>query len=241
MDKLKTWGFFFVGRPSVSCERINSMAAKLIDDDDVYYKIMTSSISDEDNHHDTQFYDYMGDPAGDVGSDDIVLTACKVVRWFKPITLVRQHEQRFCGPDALLNGTDEKFVLQLGEVVTKFYLTDKAKLSDLVSDFNRSKIGYRWSKIDTGRHTSFECIFDSIINIKTSILVVAYMHNRDSNHCINIDCSQKTILDTDKRNPNPFFFSNKQEFISILCSYFSIDCCRVPNVMCVYEGITHKK
>ena len=168
----------------------------------------------------------------------LVLTASKVTRWFKPITLVRQHEQQFCGPDALLNGTDEKYVVQLGKLVDKFYLTDKAKLSDLVTVFNRSQIGYKWSKISTGRLTSFECIFDTIINIKTSVLVVAYMHNRDSNHCINIDCSLKTILDTDIRNPIPFFFANTQEFISILSSFFSIDCCHVSNVMSVYEGIT---
>ena len=86
-------------------------------------------------------------------------------------------------------------------------------------------------KINIGCHTSFECIFDSIIDVRSGILVVAYMHNRDSNHCINIDCSLKTILDTDTRNPTPFCFANKQEFISILCSYFKINIGRLISLI----------
>jgi len=234
-------GVFFFGRPAVSCERINSIAAKLIDDDVVYFKIMTLSISDNNDHHLHHFYDYMGEPAEDVGSDEIILTASKVVRWFKPITLVRQHEQRFCGPNALLNGADEKYVLQLGEVVTKFYLTDKAKLSDLVRDFNMNCREFKWMKVKTGsQYTTFDYIFDAIIDLNTSILVVAYMHNRDSNHCITIDCSLNTILDTDSKHPYPFHFDNKEDYMSMLHSYFSIDI-HVSNVMCVYEGTTYNK
>ena len=47
------------------------------------------------------------------------------------------------------------------------------------------------------------------------MLVIAYHYIRGSNHCINIDCSTRTILDSDA-HPLPFMFATFEDFVEIL-------------------------
>ena len=52
--------------------------------------------------------------------------------------------------------------------------------------------------------------------------MIAYRYNRDSNHCINIDCSMSSILDTDMQHPLPYKFVTYEEYVTALTSHFNI-------------------
>jgi hypothetical protein len=53
------------------------------------------------------------------------------------------------------------------------------------------------------------------------MLLVAYHYSRESNHCINIDCSTSTILDSDNSHPHPFMFASFEEFNETLKLHFN--------------------
>ena len=66
------------------------------------------------------------------------------------------------------------------------------------------------------------------------MLVIAYHYIRGSNHCINIDCSTRTILDSDNSHPLPFMFATFEDFVEILKDTFNT---QIENyvVFAVYE------
>ena len=53
------------------------------------------------------------------------------------------------------------------------------------------------------------------------MLLVAYHYSTESNHCINIDCSTSTILDSDNSHPLPFVFTSFEEFNETLKLHFN--------------------
>ena len=65
-----------------------------------------------------------------------------------------------------------------------------------------------------------KCMYDSFIFRKEKMLLVAYHYIRGSNHCINNDCSTRTILDSDNTHPLPFMFTTFEDFEEILKVHF---------------------
>ena len=71
---------------------------------------------------------------------------------------------------------------------------------------------------------SFHQLYDSIIFAKeqNKMLLVVYRYGIGANHCINIDTSTNTILDTDNNHPLPFSFVTYEEYMSTLALHFNI-------------------
>ena len=67
------------------------------------------------------------------------------------------------------------------------------------------------------------------------MLIIAYRYSRESNHCINIDCSMGSILDTDMHHPLPFKFVTYEEYVISLTSHFNISYIESCVVSGVYE------
>ena len=93
----------------------------------------------------------------------------------------------------------------------------KNDLMKCVHIINSSNIGYKWVKMPyPTKLFSFKQVYDSFIFRKEKMLLVAYHYIRGSNHCINIDCSTRTILDSDNTHPLPFMFTTFEDFEEIL-------------------------
>ena len=78
-------------------------------------------------------------------------------------------------------------------------------------------------------------MYDSFILAKDTMLLIAYNHSRVCNHCINIDGSTNTILDSADTNPLPFLFVTCEDFKRILTSHFNISHIDDMVVFGVYE------
>ena len=95
-----------------------------------------------------------------------------------------------------------------------------------------------WEKIGKpGVSLSFHQLYDSYIQgeDKNKMLLVAYRYGKDTNHCINIDTSTNTILDTDNNHPLPFSFVTYEEYMSTLALHFNIANIESYLVISVYE------
>ena len=67
------------------------------------------------------------------------------------------------------------------------------------------------------------------------MLIIAYAYSRESNHCINIDCSMSSILDSDIHHPLPFVFVTNEEYVTALTLHFNISTIERCVVSSVYE------
>ena len=98
----------------------------------------------------------------------------------------------------------------------------KDDLMKCVHIINSSSIGYKWVKMPyPTKLFSFNQVYDSFIFEKENMLLVAYHYIRGSNHCINIDCSTSTILDSDNSHPLPFMFVTFEDFARTLKLHFN--------------------
>ena len=224
------WKFCFAANLIIQ-DRSNSMAASLINDDDVYNTVLDTCLK---GGKEKVYYDFSGNiyDVANVGSVDNTMCT-KVIRWFKPE--IRQHRHEKCGTDTLLNRIDEKAVATLEEtIITTMYA--ETNLGKCVHMINSSGIGYKWVKVPNPNKIafSFKQVYDSFIFRKEKMLLVAYHYIRGSNHCINIDCSTRTILDSDNTHPLPFMFTTFEDFEGILKVHFKTPV-ESYVVFCVYE------
>lgn len=98
------------------------------------------------------------------------------------------------------------------------------------------RVGCKWVKLRAPQELiSFKQVYDLFILEKDVMLIIAYRYSRESNHCINIDCSMCSILDTDMHHPLPFVFVTYEEYVTALTLHFNISYIESCVVSSVYE------